>query len=134
MPETDQLILTAYGPDQVGVAEKISEFIARHGCNIEDSKMAALSGEVAIIILISGATEKLAAIARDYHEVEKATSITVVVKTPSADKSEVSLPYKLIASCMDHPGIVYRITRVLSRLGVNIDSMETKTYSAPVSG
>jgi len=35
---------------------------------------------------------------------------------------------------MDHPGIVYRITAVLTALGVNIESMETKTYSAPVSG
>jgi glycine cleavage system transcriptional repressor len=134
MPETDQLVLTAYGPDQVGLAEKLSEFIARHGCNIEDSKMAALSGEVAVIILISGAAEKLAAISRDYHEVEKATSLAVVIKTPSAPRPGVFLPYKLIASCMDHPGIVYRITRVLSGLGVNIKSMETKTYSAPVSG
>ena len=134
MPETDQLILTAYGPDQVGLAEKIAEFIARHGCNIEDSKMAALSGEFAIIILISGAAEKLAAISRDYRDVEKATSLAVVVKTPTAHTPGVFLPYKLIASCMDHPGIVYRITRVLSRFGVNIESMETKTYSAPVSG
>ena len=35
---------------------------------------------------------------------------------------------------MDHPGIVYRISGVLSSLGVNIESMETKTSSAPVSG
>jgi glycine cleavage system transcriptional repressor len=35
---------------------------------------------------------------------------------------------------MDHPGIVYRISGVLSSMGVNIESMETKTYSAPVSG
>jgi glycine cleavage system transcriptional repressor len=35
---------------------------------------------------------------------------------------------------MDHPGIVHQISGVLSGLGVNIDSMETKTYSAPVSG
>ena len=35
---------------------------------------------------------------------------------------------------MDHPGIVYQISGVLSSLGINIESMETKTYSAPVSG
>jgi glycine cleavage system transcriptional repressor len=35
---------------------------------------------------------------------------------------------------MDHPGIVYQISAVLSSLGINIESMETKTYSAPVSG
>jgi glycine cleavage system transcriptional repressor len=35
---------------------------------------------------------------------------------------------------MDHPGVVYRLSAVLSGLGINIESMETSTYSAPVSG
>lgn len=35
---------------------------------------------------------------------------------------------------MDHPGIVYQISAVLSAMGVNIESMETRTYAAPVSG
>jgi glycine cleavage system transcriptional repressor len=35
---------------------------------------------------------------------------------------------------MDHPGIVHRLSRVLSRHGVNIEVMETKTSAAPVSG
>ena len=35
---------------------------------------------------------------------------------------------------MDHPGIVHKLSQVLSSHGVNIESMETKTYAAPVSG
>jgi glycine cleavage system transcriptional repressor len=35
---------------------------------------------------------------------------------------------------MDHPGIVHKLSSELSRLGINIESMETKTYAAPVSG
>jgi glycine cleavage system transcriptional repressor len=35
---------------------------------------------------------------------------------------------------MDHPGIVYQISNALSSMGVNIESMETKTYAAPISG
>ena len=35
---------------------------------------------------------------------------------------------------MDHPGVVYQIAGVLSGLGINIESMETRTYAAPVSG
>jgi glycine cleavage system transcriptional repressor len=35
---------------------------------------------------------------------------------------------------MDHPGVVHRISSVLSSLAINIESMETKTYLAPVSG
>ncbi len=135
MTEKDHLILTAIGPDQVGLVAKISEFISRCGCNIEDSTMAVFCGEFAVIVLISGDGESLVRIGRNYREIETETGLVVTIKAPAARKtSEAFLPYTLVASCMDHPGIVYRISAVLSELGVNIDSMETKTYSAPISG
>ena len=135
MAEKDHLILTATGPDEVGLVEKISEFITLRSCNIEDSKMAVFCGEFAVIVLISGESAGLAKIANEYRDIEKQTGLSVTMKTPSARKpAEFFLPYKLTASCMDHPGVVYQISGVLRSLGVNIESMETKTYSAPVSG
>ncbi len=135
MADKDHLILTAIGPDQVGLVEKISKFISQHGGNIEDSKMAVFCGEFAVIILISGDGGSLVKIARDYREIETEIGLSIAIKTPSARKAaEFFIPYKLTASCMDHPGIVYHISGVLSGMGINIESMETKTYSAPVSG
>jgi glycine cleavage system transcriptional repressor len=135
MADKNHLILTAIGPDQVGLVQKISEFISRHGCNIEDSKMAVFCGEFAVIVLISGDGANLVKIARDYREIETETGLSISIKTPAARKAPESfLPYRLTASCMDHPGIVYQLSAVLSAMGVNIESMETKTYAAPVSG
>lgn len=135
MADKDHLILSAVGPDQVGLVEKISQFIARHDCNIEDSKMAVFCGEFAVILLISGDGANLVSIARDYRQIETDTGLSISIKTPSIRKAAVaSLPYQLTASCMDHPGIVYHLSGVLSSMGINIESMETKTYAAPVSG
>jgi glycine cleavage system transcriptional repressor len=135
MAEQQQLILTAIGPDRVGLVEKISEFISRRGCNIDDSKMAVFCGEFAVIVLISGEGSSLTTVARDYLEIEAETGLTVAIKAPSQRKpSDLFLPYKLSASCMDHPGVVYRISALLSSLGINIDSLETKSYAAPESG
>jgi glycine cleavage system transcriptional repressor len=135
MADKDHLILTAIGPDQVGLVEKISEFISRHGCNIEDSKMAVFCGEFAVIILISGDGSSLVKVARDYRDIESGTGLSISIKTPLARKaSEFLLPYKLTASCMDHPGIVHQISGVLRSFAINIETMETKSYSAPVSG
>ena len=135
MADKDHLILTAIGPDQVGLVQRISEFISRHACNIEDSKMAVFCGEFAVILLISGDGANLVKIGRDYREIETETGLSLSIKTPSIRQATESfLPYRLTASCMDHPGIVYQISGVLSSLGINIESMETKTYSAPVSG
>ena len=74
-------------------------------------------------------------ISQHHGEIEKESGLSISIKAPSAGKpSEFFLPYRLVASCMDHPGIVYRISGVLSGMGINIYSLETKTYSAPVSG
>jgi len=135
MAEREQLILTATGLDQVGLVEKLSAFISGRGCNIEDSKMAVFCGEFAVIVLISGEKPNLIRIAAEYREIESETGLAVAVKTPTVRKTSGSvLPYKLTASAMDHPGIVYHISGLLRSLGVNIEAMETKTYSAPVSG
>ncbi|HEX2261881.1 MAG: ACT domain-containing protein [Candidatus Binatia bacterium] len=135
MADKNHLILTAVGPDQVGLVEKISAFIARHGSNIEDSKMAVFCGEFALIILISGEGGNLHKIANHYRELEIETGLAIAIKTPTSRKpAESFLPYTLTASCMDHPGIVYQLSGILSSLGINIESMETKTYAAPVSG
>ena len=135
MTDKEHLILTAIGPDQVGLVQKIAEFISRRGCNIEDSKMAVFCGEFAVIVLISGESANLVKIGRDYREIETETGLAISIKTPSTRSApQAFLPYRLTASCMDHPGIVYQISAVLSGAGVNIESMETRTYSAPVSG
>ena len=135
MADKNHLILTAIGPDRVGLVQKISEFISRHGCNIEDSKMAGFCGEFAVIVLISGEGGNLLKIGRDYRAIEAETGLAISIKTPSTrNPPESFLPYKLTVSCMDHPGIVYQISGALSSAGINIESMETKTYAAPVSG
>ena len=34
----------------------------------------------------------------------------------------------------DHPGIVYELSQLLARNGVNIDDLETRTSPAPMAG
>jgi glycine cleavage system transcriptional repressor len=74
-------------------------------------------------------------VANASRELEIQTGLVFSIKTPATRKPvESLLPYTLTASCMDHPGIVHKLSRTLSKLGVNIESMETKTYAAPDSG
>jgi len=116
MADKSHLILTAVGPDRVGLVEKISEFITRLGCNIEDSKMAVFCGEFAVIILITGESGNLVRVANSYRELETQTGLMFSIKTPAMRKpAEPLLPYKLTASCMDHPGIVHKLSQVLSK-------------------
>src|SRR4051794_24001318 len=86
MADKNHLILTAVGPDQIGLVEKISAFVSQHGCNIEDSKMAVFCGEFALILLISGESGALVKIANDHNQLEVATGLTLSIKTPADRK------------------------------------------------
>ena len=47
-------VLTAIGADRVGIVDDLSGAVSGAGCNIEESKMAVLGGEFAVIMLVSG--------------------------------------------------------------------------------
>jgi glycine cleavage system transcriptional repressor len=135
MAERGKLVLIAVGDDQVGLVEKISEFIKKFDCNIEDSKMAVLAGEFAFMVLISGEEGRIHTLRENRQALASETGLDVYVRKPGTrKKTQPSLPYRFTASCMDHPGVVHRLSTILSDLGINIESMETETYAAPDSG
>ena len=86
MADKNHLIITAVGPDQIGLVEKISQFISQRGCNIEDSKMAVFCGEFAVIVLIRGDEGELVKITRDQRRIEAETGLSIVIKKPAARK------------------------------------------------
>ena len=47
------LVVTAIGHDRRGTVEKITDVVVAHHANIEESKMARLGGEFAVIMLLS---------------------------------------------------------------------------------
>jgi glycine cleavage system transcriptional repressor len=133
--ERENLVLIAVGADQVGLVEKISDFIQQSQCNIEDSKMAVLAGEFAFMVLISGEPSNIGRISKQRDGLAKETGLDIYLRKAGARKKiQPSLPYRFKASCMDHPGVVHRLSTILSDLGINIESMETETYAAPDSG
>jgi glycine cleavage system transcriptional repressor len=131
----EHLVITAVGPDRVGLVEKIAQFVLHEGCNIEDSKMAVFCGEFTIIMLISGEPVALERLSGTFEHLTVQTGLSFFSKRPAARVyADSALPCKLLASCLDHPGVVHQLSSALSELGVNIESMETKTDEAPMSG
>jgi glycine cleavage system transcriptional repressor len=133
--EREHLVVTAVGPDRVGLVEQISQFLFKEGCNIEDSKMAVFCGEFTIILLVTGKEDALNRVATSLDALTAQTGLVFTSKHPvMRSTSESALPCRLLATCMDHPGVVHQLSSVLSRLGVNIESLETKTEEAAMSG
>ena len=131
------IVLTAIGPDRPGLVDEISAFLAARKINIEDSRMAVLGGEFAVILLASGEpglTEKLRG---ELAALEKSTGLTILIKptlAPQDRKVMPAMPHRLVATSMDHPGIVHEITSILHKRNINIESMDTRVTNAPLSG
>lgn len=134
---SEYVVLSGVGPDKPGIAKAISGAAYNAGCSIEDSRMAVLGGEFAILVLIGGEQDAVAKFSSGLPELEQETGLALSVR-PTAERAgytvEEGLPYVLSVVGMDRTGIVFRFTELLARHGVNIDNLETEASNAPVTG
>jgi glycine cleavage system transcriptional repressor len=138
MGETKQfLVLSALGTDRPGIVADVTAFLDERGANVEDSRMAILGGEFALMVLVSGAPAAVERVQREWERLQESSGLHIHLKSTAAPyqhRASGSVPYVVNAYAMDHEGIVHAIASALSRRGVNIVSLETSTYPAPISG
>jgi len=128
-------ILTAAGADRVGIVDDLTARILEGQCNVEESRMAVLGGEFAVILLLSGRQEAVRALIRDMPEQEQSLGLRITLRETAAPRPTADTrPYTLESVSLDTPGIVHSITSLLRRHGVNIDDLETDTTPAPWTG
>ncbi len=128
-------MLTAVGADRVGIVDDISGAVTSGGCNIEESKMAVLGGEFAVIMLVSGPAPSVDALDRSLPSLGEKLGLRVTSqRTHEPRAEERGRPYLLKAVSLDTPGIVHSVTALLRRFDVNIEDMETETALAPWTG
>ena len=133
------LIVFATGRDRPGIVEKFAGLAFQAGVNLEDSRMAILGGEFALIVLLTGRGEDLSKVRSGLPQLAAELDLTVQAKDttvgPEARKqTEPHLRYRVRGVAMDHPGIVHRVTRVLAANRVNVASLDTSLSNAPVTG
>jgi len=131
------LVLSGMGPDKKGIARSISEAAFNSGCSIEDSRMVKLGGEFAILVLITGDEAAVEAFSGRRKALEAETGLALAMRPTTARPEETReqiLPFRVQVVGMDQTGIVFRVTNLLVRHGVNISSLETESHHAPVSG
>lgn len=127
-------VLTAIGADRIGIVDDLSGLVAARSCNIEESRMAVLGGEFAVIMLVSGAAAALEQLSRDLSAAGVRLGLHAQCRSTREPRSEAGRPYLLETVSLDTPGIVHTVTAVLRKHGVNIESLETDTAPAPWTG
>lgn len=135
MAEKSYLVLTAVGPDRPGLVSEISSMVMSAGANLEDSRMAILGGEFALLVLVSGNEQATKAVASRSETLGPKLGLRLLTKpTTSRQVARDFLPCEIRVTGVDRPGIVQRVTGLLAGRGVNVASFESRLEFAPESG
>lgn len=135
MSNIDYLAITASGEDKVGLVQRFTNRIAEAGGNIEESRMAVLGGQFAILMLISGPWNALTKLEDRLDQVGGELGLSIIHKrTRRAERTTPLVPYRVNVVAMDHPGIVHSLADFFARQGINIEELTTDTYPAPHTG
>jgi glycine cleavage system transcriptional repressor len=128
-------IVTAIGTDRVGIVDDLTTSILEKQCNIEESRMAVLGGEFAVMLLLSGLPDDIETLIGASQQIAKHLDLHISMKPTVAPKTEPRMrPYLIESVSLDTPGIVHAITALLRRHGINIENLETDTTAAPWTG
>jgi glycine cleavage system transcriptional repressor len=135
MAEKNYLVLTAVGPDRPGLVSELSSLVLAAGANLEDSRMAILGGEFALLILVSGEPRAVTRVEESAGELGSRLGLRVMT-TPTSPQQPAQdfLPYRIKVTGVDRPGIVQRVSAVLAGRGVNVASLESRLAYAAESG
>jgi glycine cleavage system transcriptional repressor len=137
MASEHHLVLSALGPDRPGLVSDVTSYLTERGGNIEDSRMAVFGAEFGILLLVSGEENNIATIARETSKLESKTALSIITrptKSPEEHRRGGVIPCVVIAEALDHEGIVRSVSGALHLVGVNIVSLETTAYNAPITG
>jgi glycine cleavage system transcriptional repressor len=129
------MVFTAVGPDRPGLVNEISSSIHQAGANLEDSRMAILGGEFALILLLSCRPDAIERVKQCGARIESELRLRCILKETQLQATPGDyLLYEIRVTGVDRPGIVQAIAGILAARGVNLASLESRVSYAPLSG
>ncbi|HEY3499240.1 MAG TPA: ACT domain-containing protein [Polyangiaceae bacterium] len=128
------LVLTAVGPDRPGLVNALSSLVHEAGANLEDSRMAILGGEFALLVLVSGSEAAVGKVEQAARAKAAELGLQVLSKRTKPEPRRDFLPYALRVSGVDRPGIVAVVSALIAHHGINVASLASGVSFAPLSG
>lgn len=129
-------VLTLTGPDRIGIVDEVTGVLLERGGNVEVSRMVRLGGEFAVLMLVAMPSERFTGLDA---ALESLTAKGYKITTTQAERTHAEvnpgwLRYRIDVHGADHEGIIHEVSHYLSQHGVNIESIDSETTLAPISG
>mmetsp|Transcript_5943 Transcript_5943/g.14079 ORF Transcript_5943/g.14079 Transcript_5943/m.14079 type:complete len:206 (-) Transcript_5943:158-775(-) len=135
---TKNLIINAVGSDRTGIVSDMTKHVTDAGGNVGESQAAKLGKHFSLMMIVTVPEEQVSKLK---DQLDNMDDLNAAVFETSLDDSAASTVNPAIAYSgaftlegADNPGIVHKVTSILSNNGLSIDKMETSDYIAPHGG
>jgi len=137
-----KFLLTAFSKDRPGIVADLAQVIYENGCSLEDSAMANLAGEFAMMFLftplaVGDDTDLETALTAECRRLEREKGITAFIRPvdPADHPLSVGAALRTIkVEGQDQAGIVYKVCRFLADNQINIRTLNSEVILSPQSG
>lgn len=136
-----KLIINAVGTDRLGIVHDMTKEVIDAGGNVGASQATKLGKYFSLMMLVDMPESAVKGLEENLQAMEDLSASVCVAKddggsTAAASALSDKIGYKgaLSLEGADHPGIVHKVTKILSSNGLNIDSLETTDELAPGGG
>lgn len=130
-------VVSLAGQDRVGIVRTVTAAVAAQRANVEDSKMAILGGDFAMIVYVSMEDRQHADQLVAQLKAELPSFTISVRETSPPTQHEIGhlkTMWTMQFEGPDQPGIVAAVTQALATHGANVHEMDTETTTAPFAG
>jgi len=128
------LVLTISSHDRPGIMSRLSDAISENGGNWLESRMARLAGQFAGIVRITCEEEISPSLITSLEALTEEGIHVHILSEGDLSDSPYTRCIKLDIYGNDRPGIVSKLTQVISHAGANIEELNTSIESAAMAG
>ncbi len=125
------LVMSFIGEDRPGLVQRLSDIVAEHRGNWEESRMVRLAGQFAGTARIAVAPEDVAGLAA---ALEAYGELTIVVREDDNVQGSGQRRLHLNIVGPDRSGILRDVTSELASREISVVEMSTQVFAAPMSG
>ena len=121
------LALSAVGLDRPGIVAAVSRVLFERGANLEDSRMALLGGQFAMMLIVS-VSDDADVDALENGLADATGNMDLVITLRRVEETSThpaGTPYVVTVYTADRPGIVAGVTAALAEHGANIVDLAT---------
>jgi glycine cleavage system transcriptional repressor len=129
------IVISTVGTDRTGVVQDITKVILSCGGNIEESRMATLGSEFAMLMLVSGNWHTLNRLEQGLEKLCEGDQLAVSIrKTDEKPAEEDRMPYAVDVVALDQQGIVFNLADFFASRDIEIADVATRSYAAAHTG